>query len=64
MAESSYKSYFPSQTASDEQKLSMDYGMEVARAIENEWFKKDRGANRFYVNQNQYHKLKCEIVLT
>ncbi len=58
MAESSYKSYFPSQTASDEQKLSMDYGMEVARAIENEWFKKDRGANRFYVNQNQYHKLR------
>ena len=58
MAESVLKSYFPSQTASDDEKLSMDYGLKVARAIENEWFKKDRGVNRFFVNQNQYHKLR------
>ena len=58
MAESVLKSYFPSQTASDDEKLSMDYGLKVARAIENEWFKKDRGVNRFFVNQNQFHKLR------
>ena len=58
MAESVLKSYFPSQTASDDEKLSIDYGLKVARAIENEWFKKDRGVNRFFVNQNQYHKLR------
>jgi len=58
MAESVIKSYFPSQTASDDEKLSQDYGLEVARAIENEWFKKDRGVNRFFVNQNNYHKLR------
>ena len=58
MAESVIKSYFPSQTASDDEKLSQDYGLKVARAIENEWFKKDRGVNRFFVNQNNYHKLR------
>ena len=58
MAESVLKSYFPSQTASDDEKLSQDYGLKVARAIENEWFKKDRGVNRFFVNQNNYHKLR------
>ena len=58
MAESSYNSYFPSQVASDDEKLSQDYGMKVAKAIENEWFKRDRGVNRFSINQNNYHKLR------
>ncbi len=58
MAESVIKSYFPSQTASDDEKLGLDYGLNVARAIQNEWFKKDRGSNRFFVNQNNYHKLR------
>ena len=58
MAESVIKSYFPSQTVSDDEKLSQEYGLQVARSIENEWFKKDRGQNRFFVNQNNYHKLK------
>ena len=57
MAESVIKSYFPSQTVSDDEKLSQEYGLQVARSIENEWFKKDRGQNRFFVNQNNYHKL-------
>ena len=34
MAESGIKSYFPSQTVSDEEKLSYDYGLKVAKAIE------------------------------
>ena len=33
MAESGIKSYFPSQTVSDAEKLSYDYGLKVAKAI-------------------------------
>ena len=58
MAESVVKSYFPSQTVSDVEKASPEYGLEIARAIENEWFKRDAATNRFYVNQNAYHNLR------
>ena len=58
MAESVMKNYFPSQTASDDKKISMEYGLEVAKAIENEWFKKSSGINRYLQNQNNFHKLK------
>ena len=58
MAESVIKSYFPSQAVSDVEKASPEYGLEIARAIENEWFKRDSATNRFYVNQNAYHKLR------
>ena len=34
MAESGIKSYFPSQTVSDAEKLSYDYGLKVGKAIE------------------------------
>ena len=33
MAESGIKSYFPSQTVSDQEKLSYDYGLKVASAM-------------------------------
>ena len=58
MAESVVKSYFPSQVASDLEKISPEYGLKVAKAIEHEWFKRDSGTTRFYNNQNQYHKLR------
>ena len=58
MAESVMKNYFPSQTASDDKKISMEYGLEIAKAIENEWFKKSSGTNRYLQNQNNFHKLK------
>ena len=58
MAESVVKSYFPSQVASDLEKISSEYGLKVAKAIEHEWFKRDSGTTRFYNNQNQYHKLR------
>ena len=32
------KSYFPSQVVSDVEKMSYDYGLKVAKAIEAEWF--------------------------
>ena len=38
MAESVTQSYFPKQTVSDAEKLSSEYGLKVAKAIEQEWF--------------------------
>ena len=58
MAESVVKSYFPSQVVSDLEKMSEDYGLKVAKAIESEWFKRDSGTNRFYGNQTEFHKLR------
>ena len=58
MAESVIKSYFPSQVATDEQKLDSDYGLKVARAIEQEWFRADSNTNRFASNQSNFHNLR------
>ena len=58
MAESVIKSYFPSQITSDREKASLEYGLSVAKAIEQEWFKVDSGVNRFYNNQNAFHSLR------
>ena len=58
MAESVMKNYFPSQAVSDDEKLSFAYGLEIAKAIENEWFKKSSGVNRYLQNQNNFHKLR------
>ena len=58
MAESGIKSYFPSQTVSDAEKLSYEYGLKVGKAIEQEWFNHDRGSNRYKANQNDFHNLR------
>ena len=51
-------SYFPSQTVSDAEKLSYDYGLKVGKAIEREWFNNDRSSNRYLSNQNNFHSLR------
>ena len=58
MAESVINNYFPSQVVSDLEKMSYDYGLKVAKAIEAEWFHTDRGSNRYRSNQNDFHKLR------
>ena len=58
MAESGIKSYFPSQTVSDAEKLSYEYGLKVGKAIETEWFNNDRSSNRYRSNQNNFHNLR------
>ena len=58
MAESGIKSYFPSQTVSDAEKLSYDYGLKVGRAIEQEWFYDNRSTNRYRSHQNDFHNLR------
>ena len=51
-------SYFPSQTVSDAEKLSYDYGLKVAKAIETEWFNEDRSINRYMSNHKDFHNLR------
>jgi enoyl-CoA hydratase/carnithine racemase len=58
MAESITKDHFPSQVASDMEKMSPEYGLKVAKAIENEWFKKDGVTYRFASNQDTFNKLR------
>ena len=58
MAESGIKSYFPSQTVSDAEKLSYEYGLKVGKAIEQEWFNNDRGSNRHRANHSNFHDLR------
>ena len=58
MAESVIKKYFPSQVVSDVEKLSYEYGLKVAKAIEHEWFNVENNSNRYTSNQNNFHNLR------
>ena len=51
--------YFPSQVASDQEKMSFEYGLKVGRAIQNEWLSKNNGADsRYSSNQDTFHNLR------
>jgi len=61
MAESVVNTYFPSQTVSDSEKQSGDYGLKVAKAIEAEWFVNDSNRSRgskYQNNVNNFHNLR------
>ena len=58
MAESIMKDYFPSQVAPDIEKVSEEYGLKVAKAIESEWFVRDGVTYRFANNQDSFHRLR------
>ena len=58
MAESITKDYFPSQVATDLEKVSQEYGLKVAKAIESEWFVRDGVTYRFANNQDSFHRLR------
>jgi len=59
--DTNYLSGFPSQIVSEEEKNTWDYGLRVARAIENEWFSNNRygGGTSSYglyrTNYSEYH---------
>ena len=55
MAESVITS-FPSQAVSDNEKMTWDYGLKVAKAIEAEWF--TGTTNKFNNSYNKYHQLR------
>ena len=58
MAHSNANISFPSQVVSDAEKLSYDYGLKIAKAIESEWFNNDRGSNRYKSHKNNFHNLR------
>ena len=58
MARGVTNSFFPSQVVSDQEKMSSDYGLQVGRAITNEWFDGNSGVTRFRSNQNTFHSLR------
>jgi len=52
-------SAFPSQVVSDGEKASLEYGEQVASAIETEWFNQGRtNGNRYLTSWNSFHNLR------
>jgi hypothetical protein len=51
-------SYFPSQVVSDLEKASMEYGIQVARAIEQQWFNNSTGGSMYSKSYSDFHKLR------
>ena len=61
MVYTNVNSSFPSQVVPDAEKSTLDYGFQVGRAIENEWFRGDRGlgaGGRFGNNWQDFHRLR------
>src|SRR6056300_1914097 len=58
MIKTKTKSVFPSQAVPDEEKSSFDYGLQVAKAVEAEWFDRDGGSSRYYDTKNRFHELR------
>ena len=56
MADSVYVN-FPSQVVSDLEKMSPEYGLKVAKAIEQEWFNESH-VNKYTDAQSKYHRLR------
>ena len=49
---------FPSQVVSDAEKISYEYGLKVAQAIEGEWFDEDNQSNRHDSSKNDFRNLR------
>ena len=60
MAEKVINYHFPSQVVSDLEKMSFDYGLKVAKAIQHEWWEKKHGGHtsRYHSNLSKFHKLR------
>ena len=56
MVYTNYNSSFPDQVVPNEEKQTLEYGLQVARAIENEWFRNNRGGDRFTANFQEFHR--------
>tara|TARA_Y100000361_G_scaffold76757_1_gene67924 strand:- start:731 stop:3148 length:2418 start_codon:yes stop_codon:yes gene_type:complete len=52
------KGIFPSQAVYDYEKADISYGLQVGKAIESEWFKKDSGSTRYFANRDNFHRLR------
>ena len=50
--------FFPSQVVGDAEKISYEYGLKVARAIEREWFDNSSNGSRYNKGINNFHNLR------
>ena len=51
-------STFPSQLATDSEKASEQFGLQVGQAIQYEWFRKDGNSCRYYGQWKEFHRLR------
>jgi len=51
-------SAFPSQVVPDAEKSSIEYGRQVAQAIESEWWRQGGNGTRFATSYNRFHTLR------
>jgi hypothetical protein len=51
-------SAFPSQLATDAEKASQQFGLQVGQAIQYEWFRKDGNNCRYYGQWREFHRLR------
>ena len=58
MIETSGRNSFPDQVVPDVVKDTWEYGQQVGRAIEGEWFGYTRAGSRYYTNFDNFHKLR------
>jgi len=58
MIKINYNSAFPDQVVPEEEKKSREYGLQVAQAIEHEWFRNSSGQNRFISNFQNFNRLR------
>ena len=49
---------FPSQLASDAEKASEEFGLQVGQAIQYEWFRKDGTSCRYYAQWRDFHHVR------
>ena len=49
---------FPDQFASDKEKESYEYGLQIGNSIQYEWFRKDNHNSRFYNQWGDFHRLR------
>jgi len=50
--------FFPSQVVGDAEKVSYEYGLKVALAIEQEWFGNSSSSNKYNRGVNNFHNLR------
>ena len=53
-----FNTTFPSQMASDAEKASEQFGLQVGQAIQYEWFRKDGTSCRYYAQWRDFHSLR------
>ena len=49
---------FPNQFASDKEKETFEYGLQIAQSVQYEWFRKDGNNSRFYDQWGDFHRLR------